>query len=298
MKTIPQAFEHFRKYLELTEKQRSDAVAQHTRVRGVLEQLDGYQTSFLTGSYKRRTCLRPLDDIDFFVVVEGQRSWSSWNGKPVEAPDALLKRVRAALDKEWPTKDKPKLQMRSINVDFKGTGIGYDAVPAYKASSGSGYWIPDREAGWIRSDPTVHEANLTEANRNTDGRLVPLVKFIKQWRRVIKKRDGSVPFSSFHLETLCVQRHRGFFATALPRERAEGLAVLFDHLARTVADVCPDPADLGPPLNQGMDGAAARRLCKAAAATASLAQAAGRRREDATAHQLWGELLGPGYAFR
>ena len=40
------------------------------------------QPSFLTGSYKRNTIIRPIDDIDLYVVVHYRQHvlWSSKNG--------------------------------------------------------------------------------------------------------------------------------------------------------------------------------------------------------------------------
>lgn len=291
MKSIPQAFDDFRRALELTANQKTVASAQQNRVRG----LDGYRRDFLTGSYKRRTCLRPLDDIDFFVVFDGARN--IWDGKPSEAPDALMRRVRAALDAAWPTKDKPKLQMRSLNVEFTGTGIGYDVVPAYSAEQG-GFWIPDRESGWIRSDPTVHEAKLTKVNGRTSGQLVPLIKLVKQWRREHKRAHGKVPFTGFHLETLLVRRHDAWRPPALRGDLASDLADALEHIATAIIERCPDPAGLGPDLTHGVDVYAAQRVCVAAARIAREAENARYQGVDERAHQLWSGLLGSGYAFR
>lgn len=302
MLTIPQAFDRFRRSLELTDKQSRDASDQQSRVRETLRVLEGYQRHFLTGSYRRHTCVRPLKDIDFFVVVEGARQW--WNDQPVETPRALLRRVKRALDTAWPNKEKPKQQMRSINIEFAGTDIGYDAVPAYEAS-GQGYWIPDLREGWIRSDPSVHEAKLTAANRHTSGRLVPLIKLIKQWRKELKRTTGQVPFSGFHLETLAVRQYRPrlireFFGAQarLSGDLASDLVELFDHVAQVIDRACPEPAELGPNLDQGMNRVAARRICEEAASAAKRARHAEQLGDVEGAHRIWSGLLGGGYAFR
>ena len=74
MWSVPEALERFIQSLELTPAQQQAATEQHTRLRGCLRQKLG-TTDFLSGSYSRNTAIRPLHDIDVFVVM-GEARWT------------------------------------------------------------------------------------------------------------------------------------------------------------------------------------------------------------------------------
>jgi tRNA nucleotidyltransferase (CCA-adding enzyme) len=68
--TVRGAFDEFAARLEPTETQRADAVAKHTGVRDCLNKTLWVDSAFLTGSYARRTMIRPPSDIYLFVVLD------------------------------------------------------------------------------------------------------------------------------------------------------------------------------------------------------------------------------------
>ena len=299
MKTVTQAFDALRQNLELTDRQREAAGAQHTRVRERLRTMPAYQTDFLTGSYKRRTAIRPLKDIDFFVVLALAKSF--WDDRPTDRPTNVLDRLHRAMDRAWPTKGKPKRQTRSINIDFSSTEIGFDAVPAVERAGG-GYWIPDRDQdAWIATNPKKHEEVLIAANEKAGGRLNPLIKMVKRWRRELKLRGIDAPFSSFHLEALACQRYTGWAAASPPASLPAGVADLFDHLARKIQDTCPDPGGVGPALDAGMTGSQRNQAVGLLGRAASTAQDALRldaQGQISAAHQRWVTLFGNDYHYR
>ncbi|MEZ4475059.1 MAG: CBASS oligonucleotide cyclase [bacterium] len=299
MKTVTQAFDALRQNLELTDKQRDAASAQHTRVRERLRSMPGYHTDFLTGSYKRRTAIRPLKDIDFFVVLALAKS--HWDDRPTDRPTTVLERLHHAMDRAWPTKGKPKRQTRSINIDFSSTEIGFDAVPAVERAGG-GYWIPDRDQdAWIATNPKQHEAVLIAANEKAGGRLNPMIKMVKRWRRELKLRGIDAPFSSFHLEALACQRYTGWYAAQPPASLPAGVADLFDYLARKMQDTCPDPGGVGPALDAGMTSTQRRQAIGLLAQAASTAREALRldaQGHTSSAHQQWVTLFGNDYHYR
>lgn len=57
------------------------------------------------------------------------------------------------------------------------------------------YEIPDCAASWMRSSPEAHNAYVREVNEKLNGKVKPLVRFVKAW-----KYYRSVPISSFYLE--------------------------------------------------------------------------------------------------
>ncbi|MEZ4466377.1 MAG: hypothetical protein R3F43_18465 [bacterium] len=226
---------------------------------------------------------------------------SHWDDRPTDRPTTVLERLHHAMDRAWPTKGKPKRQTRSINIDFSSTEIGFDAVPAVERAGG-GYWIPDRDQdAWIATNPKQHEAVLIAANEKAGGRLNPMIKMVKRWRRELKLRGIDAPFSSFHLEALACQRYTGWYAAQPPASLPAGVADLFDYLARKMQDTCPDPGGVGPALDAGMTSTQRRQAIGLLAQAASTAREALRldaQGHTSSAHQQWVTLFGNDYHYR
>ncbi len=159
MGSVGEALELFIQSLELTGRQRDEVSRQHTLVREELRQRLKQKTDFLSGSYSRNTAIRPLHDIDIFVVL------GETGSTPPESPDAALKRVRQALKEPWQDKELPILQQHSVHLEFTKSGIEFDVVPAYQLSGQEVYLIPERQTGqWSRSNPRRHQEVSTQCN--------------------------------------------------------------------------------------------------------------------------------------
>jgi len=70
--TVSQAFDIFLSNLEITDYQEEKAIARHTPLRLVIEKRFTLSEHFLTGSYKKKTMVRPMkdNDIGLFVVLD------------------------------------------------------------------------------------------------------------------------------------------------------------------------------------------------------------------------------------
>jgi tRNA nucleotidyltransferase (CCA-adding enzyme) len=68
--TVRGSFDEFCVRLEPTEAQKLDAATKHNGVRDCLNAKLWVSSAFLTGSYARRTIIRPPSDIDLFVVLD------------------------------------------------------------------------------------------------------------------------------------------------------------------------------------------------------------------------------------
>jgi len=75
MLTTAEAFEKFRKRLELSETERKDASKRHTDVRDCIRGGFEVKTDFLSGSYKRHTKTKPLKDVDVLFVLGEKEKW-------------------------------------------------------------------------------------------------------------------------------------------------------------------------------------------------------------------------------
>lgn len=247
MWSVREALERFIQSLELTPMQQEKVVDQQTLVRDCLIKRLKPRTTFLSGSYSRNTAIRPLHDIDLFVVmgeaVVSSRSAASGTQRDLTA-DATLKQVRQALKEEWPNKELPVLQQHSVHIGFTEAGIEFDVVPAYAIPGHEAFLIPERQTGeWIRTNPKIHQSRSTEANETAGKKLKPLLKAVKHWNR----HHASTPLGSFHLEVMSYSA----FSTP-PRDYLEGLETLFSHLSQRVLSACPDPAHLGPNVDLRM----------------------------------------------
>lgn len=286
MKTVPQAFHHATQSLELTQAEAANISRQQNVVRDALRQhLGGIDRDFLSGSYARRTATRPLHDIDLFFVMNPQVHLRH------DDPGPCLVAVRDALARAYPNKQAARLQGRSVNIEFSGTGIGYDIVPAF-ANGPDAYLIPDRpRQSWIRTNPELHKKALATANQGAGGKLVPLIKLAKHVNSTLGR-----PLSSFHLEVMSYGAFSG-----PPPSYPDGLAFLLTHLAARVLQTCPDPARLGPNIDSGMAQPQRTRIRDVLHGAAMRARdaiahaAAGSQRE---AHAAWRGLLGGIYPER
>lgn len=286
--TVPQAFDHLIRGFELTEREQNEATRQSNVLRDNLRASLAIVHDFLSGSYRRRTAIRPLKDIDLVLVLDEVKH----RALRAEPPQKTLLLVRDALARAYPNASPPRLQARSVNIDFRGTDIGYDVVPAFR-HDGGGYLIPDHERGsWIRTDPDRHREACIAANRAAGNMLNALIKMAK----AINARHHR-PLRSFHLE---VMAYSAF--PSRPGSYPGGLRQLFVHLSDRVLQSCPEPSGLGPKIDQGMTSenrGELRRILQQWAKCAAEALAAAERGDAAAAHERWSQLFGPAYpAFR
>lgn len=288
MPTVPQVFDQLVRNLELTPREQNDASRQQNVLRGNLRATLTIAQDFISGSYQRRTAIRPLKDIDLVLVLDEAKHRALRS----EPPQKMLALVRDALTRAYPNAAPPREQARSVNITFRGTEIGYDVVPAFRHAAG-GYLIPDRERGaWIRSDPDLHRKACIAANQAAGNMLNPLIKMAK----ALNARHHR-PMRSFHLEVMAYSAFAG-----RPAALDTGLYQLLRHLADRVLQSSPDPAKLGPNIDQGMDSdtrATIRRAVQGWATTAEQAIRATERGNLELAHATWSSLFGPLYpAFR
>ena len=191
--TIPASFQRFRSNLEITDLQQSSVSTRQQNVRDAVARRLTVKESFLTGSYKRHTMIAPLSDADVDICVVLEASYYQPDGNA-----ALLDRVRSVLLETYPTTPKISRNGQAVTITF--TGFAVDLVPAFYRQGG-GFLIPSTiERRWIPTNPQVHESFMSTVHAAHDGDLVPIIKMIKAWNKVINR-----PFWSFYLELLVQQ---------------------------------------------------------------------------------------------
>lgn len=163
---------------------KSNASQSHLSLRNFLRNHPEFKNvhveTFLSGSYKRDTAIRPRTvdgevsrpDVDIIVVTNHSLS---------DSPSDVIETLYQTLYENY---DDIRRQTRSVGIF---TAIAdMDVVPIIAPYGRDGtLYIPDRkEATWLVTNPPGHTTWTTEVNTLTGGRFKPLVKLVKWWRRI------------------------------------------------------------------------------------------------------------------
>lgn len=184
--------------------------------------------TFLSGSYKRDTAIRPQKinevlqrpDVDIIVVTN--------HTKDDDPHDVLNALEKALIDAGY---KNIKVNRRSIAVTL--ATVDMDVVPVIE--SGNAYLIPDIELkSWLDTNPPAHTQWTIDVNRKAGGRFKPLVKLLKWWRRV-HLPDQRRP-KGFILECL-VEKHMSYSEA--------NFEALFVSLLESICDAYQVYVDLG-----------------------------------------------------
>ena len=185
MATLNDLFDDFLANIEPDPDMRQDAIRAHEGVRAWLAGHPDFKKihveTFLAGSYRRRTTVAPIKDVDI-VVICSMDAYDDANPRP------LLERLKRALDdnKKYRTKTRPR--RRSIQIE-SGT-VEMDIVPTVAPNGADRpLKIPDRDVErWFWTNPKGHITwtqrlnAATQQAENDRGRFVPLVKMARHWR--------------------------------------------------------------------------------------------------------------------
>jgi hypothetical protein len=290
MLSTTEAFDKFRRRLELSPTESKDASKRQTEVRECIRGGFDIKTDFLSGSYRRHTKTKPLKDVDVFFVLGQKEKWR--RDKP---PIEMLTAFDDCLKKQYTEKDQTEICRRAVTVvfektyypeDHEGKVMSIDAVPAFEAASDE-YEIPDKVTGtWIKTNPKKHKEQATAKNEEMDGHWVPLVKMVKGWNRANAKPIKP----SFLIEVIAEELVEAPFST-YPNEVRNFLAAMEANIGRA----WPDPAGLGPPVSDQMTAdlvTSARKSLQEAQRNAALAARAEQTGRQGEALRIWRDVLG------
>lgn len=295
MLTIDKAFRKFKSRLELKEHEQKNASARQREVREFLNNKFDIESDFLTGSYARHTKTKPLKDIDIFFVL-GDAEWHYRD----KAPSAVIDDFYSALVEKYGG-DAVIKQRRSVNVDFgvvvdaeDNTDyriLSVDVVPSFAV--GNDYEIPDNICGeWIKTNPKVHAEKATEAHQAFSSEWKGLVRMVKYWNNNPRHGENKPVKPSFLIEVMALQCLYGDWQGSFEYEVESFFATLADR----IFDTWEDPAELGPPVSDGMDNSRKRRardMLLAASREARDAINLARQGSNGKSLQAWRSLFGP-----
>lgn len=244
--------------------------------------------TFLSGSYKRYTAIRPTSvggvlqrpDVDIIAVTDHTED---------DEPKVVLDAVRKALvDAGY---KNLTVNRRSINV--KLITVDMDVVPVIE--NGDAYLIPDIHLKeWLPTNPPAHTQWTVDVNAKAGGHFKPLVKLFKWWRRVhladLKRPKG------FILECL-VEKHMNYSETNYETLFVTLLEAIRDAYGYYVAvGAVPYLEDPGVPGNNVFSAVTAeefKTFYSKVKEQARLARKAKDEKDEEEALELWRQVLGP-----
>ena len=231
MPSVATCFENMLRNVTPTDDETEQAIRSHRYMRRRLEHRPWILGTFLTGSYKRKTAIHPMNDVDVFCVVD-----PDWAAKFARCPVIIHKYVQRALQSIYPY-TRIIRQRHSLGVDFRTQRIGYDVIPAIQIED-SGYprFLIVRREPWPRrgkfilSSPGAVENEKEDANHRSGRRMLKMIRLMKQWNRKNNKQ-----LKNFHLELLCYKAAWELQSCGNDREACE---LLFQFLADEVMEDC------------------------------------------------------------
>jgi hypothetical protein len=289
--TTEEAFAKFRSNLELNEKEQKNASNRQIEIREHMDECFSIKHDFLTGSYRRHTKTKPLKDVDIFCVLE--EAERHYRKKP---PSELLNAVEKCLAQKC-GRERVSCQRRSVTVDFAVRihddltdyqVVSFDVVPAFPL--GDNYEIPDTKttSGWTKTNPRIHEEKAVAAQRAYADEWKGLVRMMKYWNN---HHDKPIK-PSFLIEVMALD----ILHPPYGGERSREMQGFFATLRGRIHDTWEDPARLGPPVSDMMDGqkkSAAAEALRAAEREAANALALTRQGNQGAALRAWRDLFGP-----
>jgi tRNA nucleotidyltransferase (CCA-adding enzyme) len=175
--------------------------------------LPGYVGYENTGSYIKRTCIRPFADVDIIVGFDSDE----YSGNT----DRIITKLRFQLAQSFPT-SVVRTQTHSVGIVF-ADGFRVDAVPALAHKTKPGYWrVRNRDDGrWVSTNVALHK-QFFEKRQSEDPRFRDMVKLAKHWKTSRRRKYGS-----FMIELLVAKA----FERGIPHGRDVALHNFFEWLS-------------------------------------------------------------------
>lgn len=216
MNTLPTLFNEFLSGIRPTPTQRTEYKEGHQRLRERLAEFDDLKpyivSTFLQGSYRRSTAVRPKDgtrsDVDIVVVT----NLDSTVVTPKQAMDKFVPFLKKYYPEIWETNDRSfTINLSSVKLDLVITAapnagdmkfftssaalLSDESIeewsrPETKSASDDAWksqplLIPDRSVSeWHETHPIAQIEWTRLKNKNCNGNYVNVVKAIKWWRKV------------------------------------------------------------------------------------------------------------------
>lgn len=278
---VDDAFANLKRSIEVSPTTEGAASTRQQAIRELVHANWDLDDDFLTGSYRRETKIKPLQDVDMFVVIDPEGAQSSYRQN---TPAEILGALKGVLATRY---DSVVVDRMACTIAFGSDSeiVSFDVVPAFKLLSG-GYEIPDTERGvWIKTNPKLHHELSTAKNAKCDLKFVPFVKMVK----AINRDLGGPVKPSFLTEVMAWQ----FVTEPFGRYQDEVRWFLASAI-EGVEHAWPDPAGFGPDVNTMLSSQRSMAISELTRAL-SIAEEAIRLEDDGqerAAVETWRKLFG------
>ncbi len=287
---VESAFEAHERAIRVPDVQNAEAKALHPPLRKDLTDRLGLPetASFLAGSYRRKTQIAPLQDLDIIIVMG-----SAGPDGPDQSPVDVLGRVARAAESCDLVRRIDKIGVRAVTCVLWNSEIMLDFVPAFEAGVEERLWLcrnkpEDGLVDWSLAHPRGQILATSTANIACGGTYIPLVRVAKGWNCAAGPGDEKL-LPSYALEA-ATHGALGLEPTAFAPGLAATLATLEDHLVNHRP--LPDPGSPESDVFEMLDEDRRQRAIPIVrAASRQAEQACNSARELALA--IWGDLLGP-----
>jgi Second Messenger Oligonucleotide or Dinucleotide Synthetase domain len=237
-RTTGAAFDEFDAALNLDQRERELAQRRHREVTEVLMAAGVASSTFLQGSFARKTMLKPLKDVDMIVLL-AEVYRKAWFIDGQGAPAAAMAVIRQAVAARWPSArfDEDKQPAHALQVTFVDCPFTFDLVPAFEdRNTVEGVFIADRDLDrWEWSNTRTLRRVVIERNLLTGGAFVHQVRMGKSFKSnepTLGKLCGLVIESLWYQAIMKKMPHSTAMVTAL------------DHAAVAVMGDVHDPTEV------------------------------------------------------
>lgn len=188
-------------------RQHRDVVASRIRLEG----LRGFMNS---GSYAKRTIIRPFEDIDLFVAFD--------QSEYEKNPETIVHRLAYHLRMSFPSSEV-RVQTHSVGITFSDM-FRVDAVPGFAVRGNEGYYrVRNSDDGrWVTTNIELHR-EFFERRQARDARYREMIRILKHW-----KRQRRIKVGSYLMELLAARA----FRDGIPQGRDAALHHFFDFYSR------------------------------------------------------------------
>jgi len=250
---------------------------------------DFHVDTFLSGSYKRDTAIRPVSkdgeqerpDVDIIVVT---------NHTLADKPEDVIELLYDTLSDQY---DDIRRQSRSVGISM--ATVDMDVVPIIAPEGISGIlYIPDRKSKqWLVTNPPRHTSWTTETNEASNGHFKPLVKLMKWWRRenpTISKRPKGFVIECIVAE--CMDFEEADYAELFLGTLESIVSRYAFHISLEVLPRIEDPGVPGNSVTDGTTFAAFKGFYNKAAACAEIGRQAQQEDDPEASLSSWRDIFG------
>ena len=239
--------DYARDYLSPTDDERKYVRSKYEEVKAFLN-----SSCFRTGSFARRTAVRPLHDLDVIWVADDPNI--------LDNPEGCLQQLAAELREQYKESEvQPKIEVQTHSVtlifdDIEG-GFAIDIVPAtpctdpvvlnqhgdyiYKVpeilklshSNRMVAYARQDSIAWIYTDPKGYWTQGRQLDADSGGNYRKSIKIVKGWRAGVKNRLGDkFKLKAFHAEQVGTEQ----FNQDIGMNVYDAVRTIFNELAEYV----------------------------------------------------------------